>query len=149
DGITVEDCGWSEITAFPELSWEFDENAPVALDTTRVKTAPFDAAVLADAHFFICYETVNRQSGDVTFESAAMKLLVFEKGGEGYLLDDGGAQRSFSYAMDSDYSCVLRFDDGGEGTLGLCADQGGALPGSEEGSLWLQLYLGDKVLWFY
>lgn len=150
DAITTEDCVWSEITEYPDYSWKFDDAEPVALDTTRVKTAPFDEQVLTDIQFFLCYESVNRQSGDVTFEPAsAMKLLAFEKGGNGYLQGSDGVQSPFRYAMDSDYSCVLSFDDGREGTIGLCADQGGALPGSEEGSIWLQLYLGDEVLWFY
>ncbi len=69
--------------------------------------------------------------------------------GTGCLLDHDGAQYSYRFAMDSNYSCVLTFDDGRKATVGLCADQGGALPGSGEGRIWLQLYLGDETLWFY
>ncbi|MBE7003933.1 MAG: right-handed parallel beta-helix repeat-containing protein [Ruminococcaceae bacterium] len=150
DTITAEDCSWSEITEYPDYAPDFDESELAALDTSRVKTAPFDQQVLADVHVFLCYEIVNRQSGDVTFVSpSAMKLLAFEKDGTGYLLDSDGTQYAYKFAMDSNYSCVLSFDDGREASVGLCADQGGALPGSQEGQLWLQMYWGDEVLWFY
>ena len=78
-----------------------------------------------------------------------MRLLTFEDDGTGYLRDADGIPHAFRFEMDSDYSCVLSFDEGYEGSVGICADLGGAVPGSEEGQLRLQLYLGDEALWFY
>ena len=44
---------------------------------------------------------------------------------------------------------MLSFDDGLEASFSLYADQGGALPGSGEGAIWLGLVFDDVVLWFY
>ena len=54
----------------------------------------------------------------------------------------------FNYEMRNEYYCAISFDDGGKANLGFYADQGGALPDSEEGSMWLVLYLEDEALWF-
>ena len=151
DDITTADCNWSEITAYPDYSEESDEDyEPIALDTTHLKVVSFDTQVLSDEHYYICYETVDKQSGDVTFEpDSDMKVLTFDEDGTGSFSDNDGTQHPFKYAMDSDYSCVLSFDDGGEATLGLYADQGEALPESIEGNIWLALYLNEQTLWFY
>ena len=78
-----------------------------------------------------------------------MRFLTFEEDGRGCFWTDSEKGRPFSYKMDSAYSCAISFDDGGEASFGLYADQGGALPDSEEGSIWLALYLEDEVLWCY
>ena len=151
DAITVWDCDWSEITEAPDYFEESEEDFErVALDTTCLKIVPFDTKVLTDEYYYICYETVNRQSGDVSFENGSdVRFLTFEEDGTGcfWINDDFG--RPYSYAMDGSYSCVLSFDDGHEGVFCLYADEGTALPQSEEGMIWLQLTLDDEVLWFY
>ena len=150
DAITAEACSWSQITDYPDSLMAYNLYEPVALDTTHVKTVPFDTQVLASVRYYLCYEVIDRQLGNVTLEPAASKkLLTFEKNGTGFLLDNNGVQHPYRFVMGSNYSCVLSFDDGREGMLSLCTDQGEILPGSEAGHIWLQLYLGDEVLWFY
>ena len=151
DWITAEDCSWSEITASPDYSEESKEDdALFSLDTTCLKAASFDAMVLAAKEYYILYEIVNRESGDVSFETGDdVRFLTFEEDGRGCFWTDDEKGLPFSYEMDSAYSCVISFDDGGEASFSLYADQGGALPDSEEGSIWLALYLEDEVLWFY
>ena len=151
DRITAEDCSWAEITAYPDYSGESEEDgAPFALDTTRLKVAPFDAMVLTEGKYYILYEIVNRASSEVSFETGDdVRFLTFEEDGRGCFWTDDEKGRPFNYEMDSAYSCAISFDDGGKASVGLCADQGGALPGSKEGSIWLALYLEDEVLWCY
>lgn len=151
DAIVTEDCSWSGVV---ESSDDADSEKPferVALDTARVKVVPFDAQVLAGDEYYICYEFVNRQSGDVSFEERDdVRFLTFEENGRGCFWTDNEKGRPFHYAMDSDYSCAVTFDDGGTASFGLYADQGGALPViSEEGHIWLALYLDDEVIWCY
>ena len=121
-----------------------------ALDTTRLKIAPFDAKVLMADEYYILYEIVNKKSGELNFETSDdVRFLTFEENGRGCFWTDNEKGRPFNYGMDSAYSCVISFDDGGKASFGLYADQGGALPVSEEGSIWLALYLEDEVFWFY
>ena len=151
DRITAGDCSWSEITAYPDYSGESEEEDTLfALDTTRLKVASFDAKVLTEEEYYILYEIVNRTSGEVRFETGDdVRFLTFEEDGRGCFWTDNEKGRPFNYEMDSSYSCMISFDDGGKASIGLYADQGGALPGSEEGSVWLALYLEDEVLWCY
>jgi len=151
DWITTEDCNWSEITEYPDYSEESQEDYMFfALDTTRLKVAPFDAKVLMTDEYYFLYEIVNKTSGEVSFETSDdVRFLTFEEDGRGCFWTDSEKGRPFNYEMDSAYSCAISFDDGGKASLGLYADQGGALPGSEEGFIWLALYLEDEVLWFY
>ena len=150
-GITAVDCSWSEITSYPDYSGEWEEDAAfITLDTTRLKVAAFDAQVLTDEEYYILYETVNRASGEVRFEDGGdVRFLTFEEDGSGCFWTDSEKGRPFHYEMDSAYSCAISFDDGGTASCGLYADQGGALPDSAEGSVWLALYLEDEVLWCY
>ena len=121
-----------------------------ALDTTRLKVASFDAQVLMADEYYILYEIVNKKSGEVSFETSDdVRFLTFEEDGRGCFWTDNEKGRPFNYEMDSAYSCVISFDDGGKASLGLYADQGGALPDSEEGYIWLALYLEEEVLWCY
>ncbi len=151
--IITEESVWDENTEFPDGEYDPEwsgEYEPVALDTTKMKVAPFDKLVLTDEHYYLCYQTVNTKTGEVSFEpDSDMKYLTFEEDGTGIFALNDGTARSYHFAMDSDYSCVLSFDDGPEASFGLYADQGGALPDSQEGSIWLALYMGDEVLWFY
>jgi len=150
--ITTEDCSWSGITESPDYSGESQEDGVnlAALDTTHLKVAPFDAQVLMSDEYYILYEIVNRESGEVSFETSDdVRSLTFEEDGRGCFWTDNEKGRPFNYEMDSAYSCVIFFDDGGKASFGLYADQGGALPESEEGSIWLALYLEDEVFWFY
>ena len=150
--ITTEDCSWSEITEYPDYSGESQEDGTTfgALDTTRLKVAPFDAKVLTADEYYILYEIVNRESGEVSFETGDdVRSLTFEEDGRGCFWTDNEKGRPFNYEMDSTYSCVISFDDGGKASFCLYTDQGGALPDSEEGSIWLALSLEDEVLWFY
>ena len=78
-----------------------------------------------------------------------MRCLTFEEDGRGCYWTDDEKGRPFSYEMNNAYSCVISFDDGAKATLGLYADLGGALPNSEEGSVWLAMYLEGEALWFY
>ena len=151
DRITTEDCNWSEITEYPDYSEESQEEGMYfTLDTTRLKVASFDAKVLTAKECYILYEIVNSKSGEVSFETDDdVRFLTFEEDGRGCFWTDDEKGRPFKYEMDSAYSCVLSFDDGDEASFGLYADQGGALPDSEEGSVWLAMYLEDEVLWFY
>ena len=121
-----------------------------ALDTTRLKVASFDAKVLMADEYYILYEIVNTKSGEVSFETSDdVRFLTFEEDGRGCFWTDNEKGRPFNYEMDSAYSCTISFDDGGKASFGLYADQGGALPDSEEGTIWLALYLEDEVLWCY
>ena len=121
-----------------------------ALDTTRLKVASFDTQVLMADEYYILYEIVNTTSGEVSFETSDdVRFLTFEEDGRGCFWTDTEKGRPFNYEMDSAYSCVISFDDGSKASCGLYADQGGALPNSEEGSIWLALYLEDEVLWCY
>ena len=78
-----------------------------------------------------------------------VRFLTFEEDGRGCFWTDNEKGRPFRYEMDSAYSCAIAFDDGGKASFGLYADQGGALPDSEEGFIWLALNLDDEVLWCY
>ncbi|MBE6914384.1 MAG: right-handed parallel beta-helix repeat-containing protein [Ruminococcaceae bacterium] len=151
DGITAEDCSWSEITEYPDYSGKSPEDSVFfALDTTRLKAAPFDAKVLMADEYYILYQIVNRQSGEVHFEmSDDVRYLTFEEDGRGCFWTDDEKGRPFNYEMDSAYSCAISFDDGGKASFNLYADRGGALPDSEEGTIWLALCLEDEVLWCY
>ena len=121
-----------------------------ALDTTRLKVASFDAKVLTADEYYILYEIVNTKSGEMSFETGDdVRFLTFEEDGRGCFWTDNEKGRPFNYEMDSAYSCAISFDDGGKASFGLYADQGGALPDSEEGTIWLALYLEDEVLWCY
>lgn len=147
--VTTEDCSWSDITWYPE-EYEEDDYEPVPLDTTKLKLVPFDAQVLTDEHFYLCYEEVDGQSGDISFDSGYdIRMLTFEEDGTGIFQVNESTQRSFSFVMDGSYLCMLSFDDGGEAAITLYADQGEALPGSAEGWIWLALSLDDEMLWFY
>ena len=151
DMITTEGCIWSEITEYPDYSEESQEDdTHFALDTTCLKVVPFDAKELTEEGYYILYEIVNSKSGEVSFETSDdVRFLTFEEEGRGCFWTDSEKGRPFNYEMDSAYSCVISFDDGGKASFGLYADQGGALPDSEEGSVWLALYLEDEVLWCY
>ena len=151
DWITTEGCNWSEITAYPDYSEEPEEDdAFFALDTTCFKVASFDAQVLTEKEYYVLYEIVNEESGNVSFETGDdVRFLTFEEDGRGCFWTDNEKGRPFRYEMASAYSCVISFDDGGSASFGLYADPGGALSDSEEGSLWLALYLENEVLWFY
>ena len=151
DRITAEDCSWSEITEYPDYSEESqEEGVHFALDTTRLTVASFDAQVLTAEEYYILYQIVNKTSSEVSFETSDdVRFLTFEEDGRGCFWTDNEKGRPFNYEMDSAYSCALSFDDGDKASLGLYADQGGALPDSKEGSIWLALYLEDEVLWCY
>ena len=127
-----------------------EDGAFSALDTTRLKVASFDAKVLTADEYYILYEIVNTKSDEVSFETSDdVRFLTFEEDGRGCFWTDNEKGRPFNYEMDSAYSCTIFFDDGGKASFGLYADQGGALPDSEEGTIWLALYLEDEVLWCY
>lgn len=147
----VEDCNRSEITEYPDDSGESQEDSVfIALDMTRLKVASFDAKVLTAEECYILYEIINSKSGEVSFETSDdVRSLTFEEDGRGCFWTDNEKGRPFSYEMNNEYSCAISFDDGGKALFGLYADQGGALPGSGEGSMWLALYLEGEALWFY
>jgi len=149
--VFEDDCQFeTEITEYPDYSGESQEDVFFALDTTRLKVAPFDAKVLTADEYYILYEIVNKTSGEVNFETSDdVRFLTFEEDGRGCFWTDDEKGRPFNYEMDSAYSCAISFDDGGKASFGLYADRGGALPDSEEGSIWLALYLEDEMLWFY
>ena len=150
--VFKDDCQFeAEITEYPDYSEKSQEDDMYfALDTTRLKVAPFDVMVLMADEYYILYEIVNKTSGEVSFEmSDDVRFLTFEEDGRGCFWTDNEKGRPFNYEMDSAYSCAISFDDGGKASFGLYADQGGALPDSEEGSIWLALYLEDEVLWCY
>lgn len=127
-----------------------EDGAFSALDTTRLKVASFDAKVLTADEYYILYEIVNTKSDEVSFETSDdVRFLTFEEDGRGCFWTDNEKGRPFNYEMDSAYSCTIFFDDGGKASFGLYADQGGALPDSEEGTIWLALHLEDEVLWCY
>ncbi|MBR2950721.1 MAG: right-handed parallel beta-helix repeat-containing protein [Lachnospiraceae bacterium] len=151
DKIITEDCIWSEITEYPDYSGESeDDGVFFALDTTRLKVASFDSEVLTAEMYYVLYEIVDSKSGEVSFETGDdVRFLTFEEDGRGCFWTDPEKGRPFNYEMDSAYSCTISFDDGGKASCGLYADQGGALPDSQEGSVWLALYLEDEVLWCY
>jgi len=141
--VVGEDCRF-------EVVESEEDGAFSALDTTRLKVASFDAKVLTADEYYILYEIVNTKSGEVSFETSDdVRFLTFEEDGRGCFWTDNEKGRPFNYEMDSAYSCTISFDDGGKASFGLYADLGGALPDSEEGSIWLALYLEDEVLWCY
>ena len=155
--VFSEDCrfdgySWSDITEHPD-DFEGTENIfeEVPLDTTRLKVASFDAKVLTTDEYYILYEIVSMKSDEVSFETSDdVRFLTFEEDGRGCFWTDNEKGRPFNYEMDSAYSCQISFDDGDKASFGLYADQGGALPRiSEEGHIWLALYLDDETLWFY
>ena len=147
----TEDYNWSETGVSSDSSEESEENGAFsALDTTRLKVAAFDAQVLMADEYYILYEIVNTSSGEISFETSDdVRFLTFEADGRGCFWTDSEKGRPFSYEMDSAYSCAIFFDDGTQASCGLYADRGGALPNSEEGSIWLALYLENETLWFY
>ncbi|MBO5337998.1 MAG: right-handed parallel beta-helix repeat-containing protein [Lachnospiraceae bacterium] len=151
DWIITEDCIWSEITEYPDYSGESQEdNVFFALDMTRLKVAPFDAKVLTAKEYYILYEIIDSKYGEVSFETSdEVRFLTFEEDGRGCFWTDDEKGRPFNYEMNNEYSCAISFDDGAKANFGFYADQGGALPGSGEGSMWLALYLEDEALWFY
>ena len=146
--LEPEDSNRTENTTPSEESNE--DGTLFSLDTTQFKVAPFDTQVLMADDYYILYEIVNTKTDEVTFETSDdVRSLTFEEGGRGCFWIDNEKGRPFNYEMDSDYSCLISFDDGGTASFSLYADQGGALPNSKEGTIWLALYLEDEVLWFY
>ena len=145
DRITAEDCSWSEITEYPDYSGESQEDSVFfALDMTRLKVASFDTMVLTAKEYYILYEIIDSKSGEVSFETSdEVRSLTFEEDGRGCFWTDNEKGRPFNYEMNNEYSCAISFDDGAKATFGFYADQGGALPESGEGSMWLALYLED------
>lgn len=122
----------------------------VALDMTRLKVASFDVQFLTAKEYHILYEIIDSKYGEVSFETSDdVRFLTFEEDGHGCFWTDDEKGRPFTYEMRNEYSCALSFDDGAKANLGFYADQGGALPGSEEGSMWLVLYFEGDALWFY
>ncbi len=152
DVTVTGDCGWSDAVApFNDSNSEGNVFERAALDTTRLKVASFDAQVLTADEYYILYEIVNENSGEVSFETSDdVRFLTFEEDGRGCFWTDNEKGRPFRYEVDSAYSCAISFDDGGRASFGLYVDQGGALPTvSEETHIWLALYLDDETLWFY
>ncbi len=149
--IAAEDCSWSDAADYTEYYYEDYESdyEPTALDTSCLRVVSFDEQVLTSDEYYICYETVDNLSGDVSFESDDVRFLTFEEDGSGCFWTDDEKGRPFKYAMDSAYSCSLSFDDGANASFGLYADKGGAAPFGEEGDVWLALYLDGETLWFY
>lgn len=150
--VFEKDCQFEvEITESPDYSEESQEDSGFfALDMTRLKVASFDAKVLTAEEYYILYEIIDSKSGEVSFETSdEVRFLTFEEDGRGCFWTDNEKGRPFNYEMSNEYSCALSFDDGAKATFGFYADQGGALPDSEEGSMWLALYLEDEALWFY
>ncbi len=156
--VFADDCQFetdvynpSENTASPDDSGESQEESEFfALDMTRLKVASFDTMVLTTKEYYILYEIIDSISGEVSFETSDdVRFLTFEEDGRGCFWTDNEKGRPFNYEMSSAYSCKISFDDGGKASFVLYADQGGALPNSEEGSLWLVLYLDGEALWFY
>ena len=147
-----DDCQFeSEITEYPDYSeGTQEESVFYALDMTRLKVASFDAKILTAEEYYILYEIIDSKSGEVSFEASDdVRFLTFEENGRGCFWTDDEKGRPFNYEMRNEYYCAISFDDGGKANLGFYADQGGALPDSEEGSMWLVLYLEDEALWFY
>jgi len=151
DRISTEDCSWSELIVSPDYSEEANvDDAFFPLDMTRLKVVSFDEKVLTADGYYILYEIINKKSGEISFETSDdVRFLTFTEEGRGCFWTDSEKGRPFNYEMDSDYSCAISFDDGGKASFRLYADQGGALPDSEEGSIWLALYLENEVLWCY
>ena len=150
--VLGDDCQFeTEITEYPDYSEEAQEDSVFfALDMACLKVAPFDAKVLTAEEYYILYEIIDSKYGEVSFETSDdVRFLTFEGDGRGCFWTDNEKGRPFNYEMNNEYSCALSFDDGAKANLGLYADQGGALPGSEEGSIWLALYLEDETFWFY
>jgi len=146
-----EDSNRSESTASTDYSEESQEDGVfLALDMTRLKVASFDAKVLTAEEYYILYEIIDSKSGEVNFETSDdVRSLTFEEDGRGCFWTDNEKGRPFNYEMNSSYSCSIAFDDGAKANGVFYADQGGALPDSEEGSIWLALYLEGEALWFY
>lgn len=147
-----DDCQFeSEITEYPDYSeGTQEESVFYALDMTRLKVASFDAKILTAEEYYILYEIIDSKSGEVSFETSDdVRFLTFEENGRGCFWTDDEKGRPFNYEMRNEYYCAISFDDGGKANLGFYADQGGALLDSEEGSMWLALYLEDEALWFY
>ncbi len=141
--VIGEDCRF-------EAGESQEDSGFVALDMTRLKVAAFDTKVLTAKGYYILYEIMDSISGEVSFETSDdVRFLTFEEDGRGCFWTDNEKGRPFDYEMNNEYSCSISFDDGGKATFGFYADQGGALPDSEEGSIWLALYLEDETLWFY
>lgn len=133
-----------------DCKFEAEDSGFFPLDMTRLKVASFDAKVLTAEECYILYEIIDSKSGEVSFETSDdVRTLTFEEGGRGCFWTDNEKGRPFNYEMKNAYSCAISFDDGAKATFGFYADQGGALPGSGEGSMWLALYLEDEALWFY
>ena len=150
--VIGEDCRFeNEITEDPDYSGEAQEDSEFfALDMARLKVASFDAQVLTAKEYYILYEIIDSKYGEVRFETSDdVRTLTFEEDGRGCFWTDNEKGRPFNYEMKNEYSCALSFDDGAKANFGFYADQGGALPGSEEGSMWLALYLEGEALWFY
>ncbi len=147
----TEDYNGSEITEYPDYSGESQEDSVFsALDMTRLKVASFDTKVLTAKEYYILYEIIDSKSGEVSFETSDdVRFLTFEEDGRGCFWTDNEKGRPFNYEMKNEYSCAISFDDGAKANFGFYADQGGALPDSEEGFMWLALYLEDEALWFY
>ena len=127
-----------------------EDSVFVALDMTRLKVASFDTKVLTAEGYYILYEIIDSISGEVSFETSDdVRFLTFEEDGRGCFWTDNEKGRPFDYEMKNEYACALYFDDGAKANIGFYVDQGGALPGRVEGSMWLALYLDGEALWFY
>ena len=150
--VIGEDCQFeAEITDSPDYSGESQEDSVFsALDMTCLKVASFDAKVLTAKEYYILYQIIDSKSGEVSFETSDdVRFLTFEENGRGCFWTDDEKGRPFNYEMNNEYSCAISFDDGAKATFGFYVDQGGAVPESGEGLMWLALYLEDEALWFY
>ena len=119
----------------------------VALDMARLKVASFDAQVLTAKEYYILYEIIDSKYGEVSFETSDdVRCLTFEEEGRGCFWTDNEKGRPFNYEMRNEYSGALSFDDGAKANFGFYADQGGALPNSEEGCILRMSHSGSTKI---
>jgi len=124
---------------------------PEPLDTTVLSPVPFDSWTLRDHEYYIFYQKVDRESGEVWVDTGEdVDYLTFGEDGRGaFWTSDEEKGRFFSYMMDSAYSCTVTFDDGQVASVGLYADRSGAESEGDEAQIWMAMYFDSQVLWFY
>ncbi len=123
----------------------------VPIDTSKMKIASFDKQVLMSEEYYILYQMSEKKTGKVEYETSDdVRFMSFFNEEQGNFWIDTEKGRPFTYTLDSQYSGQITFEDGEKASFGLYVDLGGALPRiSEEGHIWLALYLGDLTYWFY
>ena len=147
DYAQFEDCTWSEITQYPDYS-DYEEWEPPVLDPLNVTQMPADKERINDS-YWTGYAQMNPESCELRYlfgeteEDYEYAAMAFDADGTGWL-SIRYETLEFSWECTDEESISLTVDDDVY-TVSLFAGDS-----DDEGyAVWLLLYYGDKLYWFY